>query len=306
MKTNILSILILLAFQTAFAQNTCNNEVRTGEGTYYDFEAAGGIGNCSYDDTKISPFLIGAMNNEDYGLADYCGACVHIDGPIGSVKVQIIDRCPECISGDIDLSPEAFEKIAKIIDGRINISWYVVPCEVTGNIAIHYKEGSNKWWLGIQVRNTVNHVAKLEIKQNGNYITLERQLYNYFIAESIPGFVGPLQFRITDIYGNVIEETNIAFNDTLINTEVIGSQQFPDCSITSINEQYLRPTYYIKNNILILSSIVSSYKLFSMEGNEVLTGNYVNEIDLNSLSTGLHILSTQSEQGPYKQKIFIP
>ena len=304
MKTNILTILILLAIKISFAQNACNNVVRTGEGTYYDFKAAGGIGNCSFDDTKISPFLIGAMNDEDYGTADFCGACVHVDGPIGSVKVQIIDRCPECVSGDIDLSPEAFEKIAKIIDGRINISWHVVPCEVNGNITFHYKEGSNKWWLGIQVRNTVNHVAKLEIKQNGNYITLERQRYNYFIAESISGFVGPLQFRITDVYGNVIEETNIAFSEALINTEVNGTQQFPDCSVTAIEEQAYTSSNYIKNNTLILDVSVSSFKLFSLNGNEILHGNHANEMNLLSLQKGFYILSTLSGQGTHKQKIF--
>ena len=53
------------------------------------------------------------MNEQDYGTADFCGACVEITGPNGVVKVKIIDRCPECAPGDIDLSLTIYKESIK-------------------------------------------------------------------------------------------------------------------------------------------------------------------------------------------------
>ncbi len=75
----------------------------TGDGTYYD---ADGSGNCSFDPT--GDLMVGAMNHTEYADSAVCGACVHITGPSGEATVKIVDQCPECKVGDIDLSPEAF------------------------------------------------------------------------------------------------------------------------------------------------------------------------------------------------------
>ncbi|KAI8639880.1 RlpA-like double-psi beta-barrel-protein domain-containing protein-containing protein [Parasitella parasitica] len=40
-----------------------------------------------------------------------------------SVRVKIVDTCPPCVKGDVDLSVEAFGKIAHHDTGRINITW---------------------------------------------------------------------------------------------------------------------------------------------------------------------------------------
>ncbi|KAI9255786.1 RlpA-like double-psi beta-barrel-protein domain-containing protein-containing protein [Phascolomyces articulosus] len=52
-----------------------------------------------------------------------CGDKIDINGPNGSVTVTIVDTCPTCAYGDIDLSPAAFSKLADLNDGRININW---------------------------------------------------------------------------------------------------------------------------------------------------------------------------------------
>lgn len=44
-------------------------------------------------------------------------------GPKGSVRVKIVDTCPPCVKGDVDLSPAAFGKIADFAAGRVKISW---------------------------------------------------------------------------------------------------------------------------------------------------------------------------------------
>src|SRR6201999_2853878 len=67
----------------------------SGDGTYY---AADGTGNCSFD-ASPNDLLVAAMNHPDYGTAQWCGACVAVTGPKGTVTVRIVEQCPECPQG---------------------------------------------------------------------------------------------------------------------------------------------------------------------------------------------------------------
>lgn len=199
------------------------SEQRTGEATYYDF--ADGSGNCSFPATP-DDLMVGAMNHTDYAESAVCGACVSIDGPLGSVTVRIVDQCPECPEGDIDLSPEAFENIAELSAGRVPISWSYVPCDVGGPIVYHFKDGSNPYWTAVQIRNHVTPIARVEAADaGGSFFELGRADYNYFIAESGLGD-GPYTFRVTDVLGETLEDVGIALAPE---EEVAGSAQFTGC-----------------------------------------------------------------------------
>ena len=41
-------------------------------------------------------------------------------------------------------------------------SWRTVTCPTTGNLRLQLKDGSNPWWIALQVRNHRRPVAKLE------------------------------------------------------------------------------------------------------------------------------------------------
>ena len=192
----------------------------TGDGTYYD---ADGSGNCSFD--ASSDLMVGAMNHTDYGDSAVCGECVRIQGPSGSVTVRIVDQCPECKPGDIDLSPEAFSKLADPSLGRIDISWKVVSCGVDDPIEYHFKDGANPYWMAVQIRNAQNAILKVEAMKNGAYETLERTDYNYFLDESGLG-EGPYSFRVTDTYGHVLDDAAIPFGES---KSFAGASQFPAC-----------------------------------------------------------------------------
>src|SRR5262249_33659636 len=105
---------------------------------------------------------VGAMNNTDYASSAACGACAQLTGPLGEVTVRIVDRCPECPEGNIDLSPEAFSLIANLPDGRVPITWSYVACEVSGPILYHFQDGSNEFYTAVQIRNHLNPIAKFE------------------------------------------------------------------------------------------------------------------------------------------------
>jgi len=170
--------------------------------------------------------MVGAMNATDYGTADWCGGCVEVKGPSGTVTVRIVDQCPGCAKGDIDLSREAFMKIAPLSAGRVDITWNQVACNITGPIAYHWKDGANAGWAAIQIRNHRYPIAKVEATDgSGTFKTLNRAEYNYFIESTGLG-TGPYSVRVTDTRGHVIDDTNIALGDNVTRT---GASQFPAC-----------------------------------------------------------------------------
>ncbi len=222
MKTQLVKLFFCLLMVSCNAQNKCEEELlHNGNATYYYFNPATQVGSCSFKKSQITPFLVGAINDEEYGKADYCGACVEIEGPKGSVKVQIVDRCPACKSGDIDLNAPAFDSIASRAQGRVAISWKVVPCEVTNPLTFHFIKTSNEWWASVQIRNHRNPLAKLEFLNDSVYKEMPRKTHNYFTMKNMG--VGPHTYRLTDVYGNEIIEENVPFAMTE------SMQQFPVC-----------------------------------------------------------------------------
>lgn len=191
----------------------------SGKATYYD---ADGSGNCSFP-ASPQDLMVAALNTPDYNGAQSCGGCVLVQGPSGSVTVRIVDRCPGCSQGHIDLSKQAFAKIADLTLGVVPVTWAFVPCTVQGPIRYHFKSGSNQWWSAIQVRNHRYPVKTLEAQVGGSFVTVNRELYNYFVYSSGLG-PGPYTLRVTDVLGHVLTDTNIPFKE---NQEVPGAAQFP-------------------------------------------------------------------------------
>jgi len=174
----------------------------SGVATYY---AADGSGNCSFDPSP-NDLDVAAMDDVEYAGSAVCGACVAVKGPKGSVTLRIVDRCPECERGHLDLSKEAFAKIADVSAGRVPISWQVVPCAVTGDVGYHYKDGTSQYWTAIQVRNHRLPIAKLEIQKGGGFVAVSREPYNYFVLGSGAG-PGPVTVRITSADGQTLTDT---------------------------------------------------------------------------------------------------
>ncbi|OBZ87831.1 Papain inhibitor [Choanephora cucurbitarum] len=107
----------------AFKKAAATSGSFTGEGTYY----APGLGSCGWTNSESD--MIAALNHGQMANGansnnnPNCGRSVSIQGPKGSVTVKIVDTCPGCSNGDIDLSPAAFAKIADLSAGRVKISW---------------------------------------------------------------------------------------------------------------------------------------------------------------------------------------
>ena len=196
------------------------NPLHSGIATYYD---ADGTGACSFDPSPAD-LMVAAMNNDEYDNAAYCGAYVQVTGVKGSVIVRIVDLCPECLAGHLDLSREAFAAIDELPKGRVPITWRVVSPPSAGPIAYHFKEGSNPWWTAVQVRNHRNPIAKFEYWNGSQWVTVPRVSYNFFVQQN-PGMgAGPYTFRVTDSYSNTLTDSGIPFVEGgMLN----GAGQFP-------------------------------------------------------------------------------
>ncbi len=196
------------------------NPIHEGIATFY---GATGAGACSFAPSPAD-LLVTAINAEEYERAALCGAYVHVTGPNGDVTVRIVDLCPECKAGHLDLSQEAFALIADPVEGQVAIRWQIVSPLLVGPIAYHFKEGSNQWWTAVQIRNHRNPIASVEYYNGEQWVAVVRTDYNYFV-QTEPGMgAGPYQFRVTDLYGNVLVDNNITHSE---NGTVDGSAQFP-------------------------------------------------------------------------------
>ncbi|GAA3631147.1 hypothetical protein GCM10022223_56430 [Kineosporia mesophila] len=208
---------------TKVAANSSGDQVQFGK-TYNGiatFYAATGAGNCSYDPT--GNLMVAAMNQTQYDGSQTCGAYVDVTGPKGNtIRVKIVDRCPECKPGHIDLSAEAFAQLAAPVTGRIDISWKMASPSLSGPVKYVYKDGSTQWWCGIQVRNHRNPIRKVELKGPNGWVTLERQMYNYFLSAGGEGCGG--QVRITDVQGNQLTDSGIKISPLV---EQAGGKQLP-------------------------------------------------------------------------------
>ena len=207
-----------------------------GEGTFY---GATGAGHCSLDAAKPGePLMFAAMNHEQYNNSEACSAYVEVSGPkqkegADPIVVKIVDECPECKLGDLDLSPQAFELIGNPSDGRIPISWHLVNPGNTDPITYHSKEGStNEYWTAIQIRNSNAPISKLEIQEdNGLWTELERKPYNYFVDSNGIG-AGKHTFRLTNTLGQSITET---FEPAIGGQDVVSQFQFPSNPFATVN-----------------------------------------------------------------------
>lgn len=197
------------------------NPLIDGVATYYN---ATGSGACSYGSSPNN-LMVAAIDPDNYGRSRLCGAYIRVIGPKDEVVVRIVDLCPGCGTNHLDLSREAFETIANLSSGRVAVTWQLLSPDLDGPVAYRFSGTSNQWYTSLQVRNHRNPVTGLEfLNSRGEWVSVFRTSYNYFV-QSDPGMgVGPYTFRLTDIYGNQLIDTDIPH---LPGEIVEGADQFP-------------------------------------------------------------------------------
>ncbi|MEV7889664.1 expansin EXLX1 family cellulose-binding protein [Streptomyces sp. NPDC002817] len=196
--------------QTAATVGSLAGRIRPGttyEGVATFYDTGNGDGACSYGPTDDT--MTAAMNHTDYETSQACGAYVLVRAGGASVTVRITNECPlPCAPGQLDLSPQAFAKLAAPSRGEIPITWTLLSPASSEKISIRYKTGSTRYWCGIQAIGHRNPLARLEVRTGSGWTRLARTEYNYFLSEQGSGCGGSI--RITDIYGEQLTVDGIA------------------------------------------------------------------------------------------------
>ncbi|RDW74328.1 putative extracellular cellulase CelA/allergen Asp F7-like [Aspergillus mulundensis] len=183
----------------------------SGEATFYGGNVSGGT--CSFADYTIPSHLSGvAFSGEAWNDAAECGACVAVTGPDGNtVKVMIVDKCPECAPTHLDLFESAFTTLASASEGQIPISYSFTSCAITSPLVLRNKSGTSAYWFSMQVVNANGPVKALEVSTDSGstWQSTTRSDYNYF--ENSSGFgTDSVDVRVTGADGGVITVKNVS------------------------------------------------------------------------------------------------
>ncbi|KAI1088900.1 barwin-like endoglucanase [Rostrohypoxylon terebratum] len=98
----------------------------SGDMTYY----TPGLGACGKTNTQadhivaVSPAQYG--NDANPNKAKVCGRKIKISYGGKSATATVTDKCPECLSGSIDVSPSVFKELAPLAKGRVKVTWNYV------------------------------------------------------------------------------------------------------------------------------------------------------------------------------------
>jgi expansin (peptidoglycan-binding protein) len=173
----------------------------SGEATHYEL-ASGGMGNCSYPSPPAGQLYV-ALPPPEYGSSAACGSYLQVSGPGGSVTVEVVDQCPECQAGHIDLSEQAFAKIAPLSAGLVPVTYRTLANPpLPAPLSMLVKTGSSAYWLALLPINNGNPLATVAVSQgSGGWQELSRTTYGYWLASSGAG-PGPFSVRLTDSLGH--------------------------------------------------------------------------------------------------------
>jgi expansin len=170
-----------------------------------------GLPNCSYPSPPADGLYV-ALPPTEYASAAACGGYLEVTGPHGSVRVKVIDQCPDCAAGHIDLSETAFAALAPLSAGLISVSYSsLTDPPLPGPVSLEVKQGSSQYWLALLADNAGNPLAAVQVRTSAGWLSLARASYNYWIASSGAG-PGPFTVRLTDTEGHQVTVSGITLS----------------------------------------------------------------------------------------------
>jgi expansin (peptidoglycan-binding protein) len=186
----------------------------SGEATHYALQP--GDGNCSFPGLPAGQLYV-ALSPGEYGSAAACGSYVQVTGPDGSVIVEVVDQCPPCQAGHVDLSEAAFARIAPLAAGLVPVTYHVITSPpLPAPLSLRVKEGSSAYWLALLPIGSGNPVTSVRVSSaaRGGQ-DLAHASYNYWLAPSGLG-PGPFTVQLTDSAGHRATVTGITLRPGVV------------------------------------------------------------------------------------------
>jgi hypothetical protein len=210
-----------------------------GDGTAYSEAVPDGSGfACSFRKLfKHTKIYFAAINIEQWENGLSCGRCVNVlcTDPFCTVKnkkvkVQIVDQCPECKKGDIDLSIPAYRDVTGRWPHRLTVNWEWTSCEdiVDGDLLLSPKDGQNPWYHAFYLSNAANAIKKVTLNSK---IEMSRNQFGFYHFQGELE-QGPYTLRIVSIDGEMLTATV----DTFLKSKDLGVQfqKFADGHDTTV------------------------------------------------------------------------
>jgi expansin len=178
------------------------------QGQAYFYDPGEGPGACSLGPLPAGGLYV-SLAEPQYAGGAACGSYVDVTGPAGTVTAEVVDSCPGCTNGGIDLSEAAFARIASPAQGTAEVSYVQArDPRLPGPLALRIEQSSTPGWLGIQVLNTGNPLASVDVAAwnsppGAGWHPLTLSPDNYWVSAAGAG-PGPFRVRITDIFGHQV------------------------------------------------------------------------------------------------------
>ena len=218
------------------------NQTYQGRATFYDAaNPSGGKGASGYDVPSSSSDLakVTAINNVQWNGSEASGGFLEVSGPkqregAAPIIVQVSDLLYERADG-LDLSEEAFAKIADPVDGIVNVEYELIDPGNDFRTPYGYTIGqgivaegisdSNPWYGAVRLNNHRYPVESVDIlTEGGATVPLERGSDNRFTINTDNAVYGAQDLLVTDIFGQQVTLDDININSGTSGDIITGEQ----------------------------------------------------------------------------------
>jgi expansin (peptidoglycan-binding protein) len=170
-----------------------------GSASYYTGSRGG---ECGFGPPSSDAYV--ALGTAEYAAGGACGEWLDVTGPAGVTRVEVVDECPGCPPGKIDLSRAAFARIGALSAGIIPVSYVVVadPQPPTP-MRVKVKGGTAYSALSVVIDGHGDRLSTVELATPAGFVALRRGSDNHWTA---PGgaVAAPFTLRVSDVYGHQV------------------------------------------------------------------------------------------------------
>ncbi len=217
------------------------NQPYQGRATFFDAaNPAGGLGNSGFDiPTQDQLHKVVAINNIQWNGSEASGAFLEVSGPkqrdgAAPIIVQVTDQLAERADG-MDMSAEAFTKVADSADGIVNINYQLVgPADdyvtayghrIGDGIVVETIDGTSPYYAATRLNNHRYPIESVElIEADGDLVELQRESDNRFVIEGNYPLNGVQDLLVTDIFGQQVRLDDIDITNSSVPDTVTGEQ----------------------------------------------------------------------------------
>jgi expansin len=172
-------------------------------GQAYYYNPGDGDGSCSFGSLPAAGWYV-SVGPAQYAGGAACGSYLEVSGPDGMVRAEVVDLCPGCADGGLDMSEAAFGRVASTAAGTAAVSYRVVrDPRLPGPLELRVAPSASPGWLAVQVLNHGNPLRSVQVAPAGTarWRPLELSSDGLWSAPAGAG-PGPFRFRVTDAFGH--------------------------------------------------------------------------------------------------------